>query len=173
MRPVDDSAFRPKAIPWQAEMFQSRVERCARGATRALKSSEPDEPGHPVNEKMKAADPKAEIDHAAADMESLFIFHLLREMRRGVPKSELFGDRKTEETYTAVLDMHLSQELARSRSIGLAAMVRAELAGPETDAEPLGRKQPKTESNTINPDTSKESTDSADTDNDGLTLKKS
>ncbi|WP_373497767.1 rod-binding protein [Desulfococcus sp.] len=64
---------------------------------------------------------------ACAEMESLFIYHLLREMQSTVPKSGLMGGGTAANMYTDMLHQHLSRELAEGGGIGLADILMAQL----------------------------------------------
>ena len=69
------------------------------------------------------------IKKACADMESLFIFYLLKEMRATVPKTGYLDGGKSEEIYTSMLDAQLSRDLAAERGIGLSPLLYDSLAG--------------------------------------------
>jgi flagellar protein FlgJ len=95
----------------------------------------------PINEKRSAAPEtrRAEAEGApggadtgktrtaCAEMESLFIYHLLREMQATVPKSGLMGGGTAANMYTDMLHQHLSTELAKGGGIGLADILMAQL----------------------------------------------
>jgi len=63
------------------------------------------------------------LKEACSELESLFVYYLLKEMRATVPKSGLMGEGKTEETYTSMLDLQLSKEIAKNRGIGIASAI--------------------------------------------------
>ena len=69
------------------------------------------------------------LKKTCADLESLFLYQLLKEMRATIPKSDLLGDRKTEEMYTSLLDMELSKEISSKKEIGIATMLYHQFAG--------------------------------------------
>ncbi len=79
--------------------------------------------------KKIASEGSSEVKKACADMESLFIFYLLKEMRATVPKTGYLDGGKSEEIYTSMLDARLSKELAAERGIGLAPMLYENLSG--------------------------------------------
>lgn len=66
---------------------------------------------------------------ACAEMESLFLYHLLREMQDTVPKSGLLGGGTTAALYTDMLHQHLSRDLAAGGGIGLADILMTQLSG--------------------------------------------
>lgn len=70
----------------------------------------------------------SEIDEACSELESLFIFQLLKEMRASIPKSDLVSGGRAEEIYTSMLDNQIAKELSSHGGIGLAALFRHQLA---------------------------------------------
>lgn len=64
-----------------------------------------------------------ELKDTAEQFESLFIQQLLTQMRKTVPDSDLFGDRKAEKLFESMLDEQLSIEMARSGGIGLSDII--------------------------------------------------
>lgn len=60
-----------------------------------------------------------EIDKAASEFESIFIYYMLKTMRESVMKADLFGDNKSEEIYRGMLDEELSKAVANAGGIGL------------------------------------------------------
>ena len=83
----------------------------------------------PIQHPSPDSDP-AKLKESCSELESLFIYHLLKEMRASVPKSGLLGEGKTEETYTAIMDLELSKEIARDRGIGIASAIFDKLYTP-------------------------------------------
>ena len=77
-------------------------------------------------------DPSARrLASACAELESLFIQQLFEQMRATVPKSGLLEGGSTEEMFTSMLDQETAKELAARGGIGLAALLRDQLAGRE------------------------------------------
>lgn len=76
----------------------------------------------PTQHSSPDSDP-GKLKEACSEMESLFIFYLLKEMRASVPKSGLMGEDRTEETYTSMMDLQLSKEIAQNRGIGIASAI--------------------------------------------------
>ncbi len=64
-----------------------------------------------------------ELKDTAEQFESLFIQQLLTEMRKTVPDSDLFGDRKAEKLFESMLDEQLSIAMARAGGIGLSDII--------------------------------------------------
>jgi len=67
------------------------------------------------------------LDNTCAELESLFIHQLLKQMRAAIPKSDLMGGGQAEELYTAMLDGETAKELAARGGIGLAALLKDQL----------------------------------------------
>ena len=59
------------------------------------------------------------LKQACSDFESLFVYHLVKEMRATVPKSGLFSGGSAEEAYTSMMDLQLSKDIAEKRGIGI------------------------------------------------------
>ncbi|MBI9085919.1 MAG: rod-binding protein [Desulfobacterales bacterium] len=68
---------------------------------------------------------------ACAELESLFIKQLFEQMRATIPKSGLLGGGSTEALFTSMLDQEMAKELAARGGIGLASLLRDQLAGQE------------------------------------------
>jgi flagellar protein FlgJ len=61
-----------------------------------------------------------ELRRACQDFEAMFIYKLLQQMRRAVPKSGLFPDSHQKEMYQSMFDIEVSEQMARAKGIGLA-----------------------------------------------------
>ncbi len=79
-------------------------------------------PETPVDPKLKTA---------CAEMESLFLHHMLSEMRKTVTKSGLTDGGRAEEIYTSLMDVELAKQMAASGGLGLAQMLQEQMATPE------------------------------------------
>lgn len=87
-----------------------------------------------------------QLEKACAEFESLFIFHLLKEMRSTIPKTGLLTGGRGEEIYTSMFDAQVARELASERGIGLATLLRERLGpslGPEEKNGDKGQKNAK------------------------------
>jgi flagellar protein FlgJ len=93
-----------------------------------------------VDGKKIAADDPSEIKKASEDMESLFIFYLLKEMRATIPKTGFISGGKGEEIYTSMLDSQLAKELAAERGIGLSPLLSKSLMGKENSTDGANEK---------------------------------
>jgi flagellar protein FlgJ len=123
MRPIDIAAS------FRESIFESADSRLRTGRARV-----PSTPGD--NPRLLSA---------CREFESLFIHHLLTELRATVDRSGLFGDGRVEEMFTSMLDGELARELATGRGIGLAAVLYRQLASKaevsaEHDPNPLQEK---------------------------------
>ncbi|HEO70396.1 MAG TPA: hypothetical protein ENN80_03975 [Candidatus Hydrogenedentes bacterium] len=64
---------------------------------------------------------------ALEELEHLFLFTLLREMRRTVPKGGVLNGGREQEFFDEMLDDALSGAMAESGQLGLAAQIEAQL----------------------------------------------
>jgi len=74
-----------------------------------------------------AQEDSARLKEACSELESLFIYYLLKEMRAAVPKSGLIGGGSTEEMYTSMLDLQMAKEIASKREIGISSALLDQL----------------------------------------------
>ncbi len=65
--------------------------------------------------------------HAARQLASLFVYQLLREMRKTIPKSALFDGARAQEIYEQMIDERLAEQIAASDQFGLAELIRSQL----------------------------------------------
>ena len=70
-------------------------------------------------------DPK--LHAACAEMESLFISHLIKEMRATVEKSGFIDGGQAEEIFTSLLDVEISKKMSAAGGIGLSAILLEQL----------------------------------------------
>jgi flagellar protein FlgJ len=69
-----------------------------------------------------------ELKKACSELESLFIYYLLKEMRATVPKSGFISGGKAEDIYTSMLDSQLAKDLSSKGGIGLSSMLLNQLS---------------------------------------------
>ena len=74
-------------------------------------------------------DPK--LKAACAEMESLFLSHLLKELRATVEKSGFIDGGQAEEIFTSLLDVEFSKKMSAAGGIGLSAILLEQLGGKE------------------------------------------
>jgi murein DD-endopeptidase MepM/ murein hydrolase activator NlpD len=67
------------------------------------------------------------LKKAAQEMESFFLYMMLKTMRKTIQKSDVFGDREKEETYIGMFDMELTKDLAKAGGMGLSPIILSEL----------------------------------------------
>jgi peptidoglycan hydrolase FlgJ len=107
--------------------------------TQPLPSLDSAEPGRRAAGASRSASPTPDdpkLKTACDEMESLFIQHMLTEMRKTVTKSGLIDGGRAEEIYTSMMDAEVAKQMAASGGLGLARMlqeqVRARTAAAET-----------------------------------------
>lgn len=76
---------------------------------------------------------QARLKEACHELESLFIGHLLREMRATVNKSGFLSGGRAEELYTSMLDGQLAKELSAKGGIGLVKLLLDDLESKPTE----------------------------------------
>ncbi|MBL7202869.1 MAG: rod-binding protein [Desulfobacteraceae bacterium] len=76
-----------------------------------------------------------QLREACSELESLFIFYLLKEMRATIPKTGLISGGRAEEIYTSMLDSQISKEMASQRGIGLSSLILDRLESRPGDVE--------------------------------------
>ena len=69
---------------------------------------------------------------ACAEMESLFLSHLLKEMRATVEKSGFISGGQAEEIFTSLLDVEISKKMSASGGIGLSTILLEQLGAKAT-----------------------------------------
>jgi murein DD-endopeptidase MepM/ murein hydrolase activator NlpD len=79
------------------------------------------------------------VKKAAKEFESLFIYEMLKAMRKTVPEGGLFKGITGKDTYTAIIDQQLASALAERGGLGLADMIYRKVA-PQLEE---GQKQDK------------------------------
>jgi flagellar protein FlgJ len=75
-----------------------------------------------------ASDDEQSRVQAARDLASLFIYQLLKEMRKTIPKSGLFDGGRAQEIYEQMIDERLADMIAGTPQLGLAKLIENELA---------------------------------------------
>lgn len=74
-----------------------------------------------------------QLKKVTQEFESIFLGYMLKQMRKSVPKTELFGNSMAQDIFTEMHDETISKELAKAGGIGIAAMLYSQLsenAGP-------------------------------------------
>ncbi|MCD6560833.1 MAG: rod-binding protein [Deltaproteobacteria bacterium] len=96
-------------IPWQTMYLTNKIT----GTKDSLKSS-----ALPSSGKNKAG-----LKESCTEMESLFIYYLIKEMRSTIPKSGFMSGGMAEEVYTSMFDVQLAKELSLKDELGLSSML--------------------------------------------------
>ena len=80
-----------------------------------------------------------DLDKACGEFESLFIYHLLKEMRASVSGDGYLGKSMQSDTYASMFDLEIARELSSQRGIGLADFLKRQLANRlgDTETEPV------------------------------------
>ena len=68
------------------------------------------------------------MEKACKEFESLFVQHMLKQMRETVPKDGLFSGGSAERVYTSMLDGEMAKTISDSKGIGLAPILYRQLA---------------------------------------------
>ena len=76
-----------------------------------------------------------ELRDACLQMESLFIHHLLKEMRATIYKSGFISGGRSEEIYTSMLDAETAKKISARGGIGLAQMLLHQLSNRAAEVE--------------------------------------
>ena len=66
-------------------------------------------------------------EKALQEYERLFLYQMLREMRKTVPENGLFGRSSQQEFFEEMFDDYLAGEMAESGQFGIAKMMEAQL----------------------------------------------
>ena len=59
------------------------------------------------------------LKKACNEMESLFIYQLLKEMRKTIHKTKLIDGGAGEESFTSMMDMELAKKISLEKSLGI------------------------------------------------------
>jgi flagellar protein FlgJ len=76
-----------------------------------------------------------EMRDACRQMESLFIHHLLKEMRTTIHKSGFISGGRAEEIYTSMLDAETAANISTRGGIGLSEMLLHQLGSRSSQAK--------------------------------------
>ncbi|MEJ2099973.1 MAG: rod-binding protein [Desulfobacterales bacterium] len=76
-----------------------------------------------------------QLREACVQMESLFIYHLFKEMRATIQKSGFISGGRAEEIYTSMLDAEMAVKISKTRGMGLAEMLMHQFSQSATKAE--------------------------------------
>ena len=74
---------------------------------------------------------KMKLQRAVQEFEALMLSTMLKSMRSGIPKSDMFGDSYGGDMLEGMFDIELSRHMSRSRSLGMGEMLYKEITGEE------------------------------------------
>ena len=69
---------------------------------------------------------EAHSKRAFVEMEQMFIHQLLKEMRKSVPQSTLFGESRSRAFFEDMMDQVLAEKMAESGQLGIAKEIEAQ-----------------------------------------------
>lgn len=81
------------------------------------------------------------LKDACKEFESLFLYHLLKEMRASIPKDGYLETSMQSETYTSMFDIEIAKELSEQRGIGLADFLMRQLTNRLNETESQNEKK--------------------------------
>jgi flagellar protein FlgJ len=79
-------------------------------------------------EKIATNKADSRLEAACKEMESLFINHLIQEMRATIDKSGFISGGRAEEIFTSMLDVELSRKISAAGGIGLSSILLEQLS---------------------------------------------
>lgn len=110
------------AIPDQDTGFAERLEKAVQA------SKDTSAQANSKNAAATTAAGDAKLKAACQDMEAVFLNMMLSRMRETVPKGNLLGNSREEQTLTAMLDTELTKNMAKAGGMGLADMLYRQLS---------------------------------------------
>ncbi|MFP4306553.1 MAG: rod-binding protein [Desulfococcaceae bacterium] len=93
----------------------------------------PPGPTAPALSTASGTDDREQLRARCAEMEALFLNHLMKAMRQTVPEDDAGFGR---ETWTAMRDAELSRTLAAERGFGLQELLMRQLAPEDESSDP-------------------------------------
>lgn len=75
------------------------------------------------------------LQDAAEQFEALFLYQLMEQMRRTIPETDLFGNRRAEKIFQSMLDQELTINSAQAQSVGLAKMIYEQMSRHVSDKD--------------------------------------
>jgi len=90
--------------------------------------------GQTANTKPDTSDAKR-LKDACRDFEAMLVNQMLKEMRKTVVKTDLFGSEKDEQYFREMMDFEVSKSISRTGSLGIAEMLYSQLSKLQTRGE--------------------------------------
>ena len=84
-----------------------------------------------VNKKNLSEQDERRLEEACAEFESLFIYQVMKQMRKTIMKSGLTSGGKGEEIFTSMMDQELSKLMSSRQGLGLRDVLIEQLTGEE------------------------------------------
>ena len=81
------------------------------------------------HQKDESKQDEKRLKEACAEFESLFIYQLMKQMRKTIVKSGLTGGGKGEEIFTGMMDEELSKQMSSKQGLGLKDVLIEQLTG--------------------------------------------
>lgn len=72
---------------------------------------------------------KASAHEIAGQFEAMFVYSLLKEMRKTIPHNGLMPEMTGKDTYEMLIDLALADEIAKTSSLGVTAFIEKGLEG--------------------------------------------
>lgn len=81
---------------------------------------------------MEASKEDAELKQVCQEFESVFLYLMMKEMRKTVPESKLFHGGRAEEIFRDMMDEEISKDMAKGPSggLGIGALLYDQLKRP-------------------------------------------
>jgi len=74
---------------------------------------------------------KMKLQRAVREFEALMLSTMLKSMRSGIPKSDMFGDSYGGDMLEGMFDIELARQMSRNSSLGMGEMLYKEITGEE------------------------------------------
>ncbi len=74
---------------------------------------------------------KARLQKAVKDFEAIFVGYMLKSMRSGIPKSDMFGDSFGGDILDGMFDMEFAEQVSKYSNLGLGSSLYKNLTGEE------------------------------------------
>ncbi len=74
---------------------------------------------------------KVKLQRAVREFEALMLSTMLKSMRSGIPKSDMFGDSYGGDMLEGMFDIELARHMSRNSSLGMGEMLYKEITGEE------------------------------------------
>jgi Rod binding domain-containing protein len=89
-------------------------------------AASPGQPRQRLDEKGKV-----KLQRAVQEFEALMLSTMLKSMRSGIPKSDMFGDSYGGDMMEGMFDIELARHMSRNSSLGMGEMLYKEITGEE------------------------------------------